>query len=227
MTFDSTLAPAGQKMPPMTIEMAVRYDVLDVTSDGSANVRATFEQMDFTSGDGTKTSSELVGIAVRMLLHPDGTYNDAHVEVDGHEIDEPGVDAARMADMMIPFTYPSAPLHIGSTFQRDIRIALGNGMPETVARTRYTLADIATKNGVDTVQFKADASMTVPPPQSQPGVTFSGGTATISGSDYADSATGWPTKGDQVMTMSYHLQSADGRVSGTMSARSESTYTVE
>jgi len=226
MTFDSSLVPAGQKLEAVVMDIAISYQVIDVHIDGSATVKATFDKMDVRAGDSASGASDLVGVGFRMRLHQDGTYSDSHIDVDGFEVSDPGLDVDRLAETLIPFKYPAAPLRVGGTFQRDIRLALGNGLPETVARTTYTVAQIGTRDGNDVAHLKSHADIAVPAPPPQPGVTFGAGKATITGTDYASLATGWPMSGEQVMNMTLQLHSTDGRVSGTMSARSETTYTV-
>lgn len=219
MTFDSSLAPAGQKPSAVTMNMAVRYKVIDVSPDGSATVTATFDTMDIRAADGATTPSELVGIGVRMRLRPDGSFSNARAVVDDQEVAAPDVEVDRLAELMIPFRYPVAPLRVGGTFDRDIRLAFGNGLPETVARTHYTLVGTTTRDGIQAAQLQAEASFAVPAP--------SNGAATVTGTDYVNIATGWPQSGDQVMTMSIRLQSPDNRQSGTMSARTETSYTLK
>jgi hypothetical protein len=227
LTFDSSLAPAGQKLEPLVMDMAVRYLVSDVHSDGSATVQATFDKVDIRAGDTTAAPSNLVGVGMRLRLRQDGSYTDPRLEIDGVEASDADLDVDRLAETLIPFRYPTEPLPVGGTFQRDIRLVLGNDMPETVAGTTYTVAEIGKRNGLEVAQLASRASLAIPAPLPQPGVTFSAGTASITGIDYVELATGWPVGGEQVIDMTVRLQSADGRVSGTTSARSETTYTVK
>jgi hypothetical protein len=225
MSFDSSLAPTGQKIPPILLDMAVRYEVLDAAGDGSAVVRATFDKMDFRGGD-QSASVDLSGVGVRLRLRPDGTYAEPHVERRGEELAAAGLDVDRLADMIVPFRYPDAPVRLGGSFERDIRLAPGQGMPPAVAHARYTLADLTTRQGVAVARLDAQADMAVPAPSPQPGVTFSDGRASLHGTDYANLASGWPVGGEQTMDMSFRLQGAEPSLSGTMSVRAETTYTM-
>jgi hypothetical protein len=227
LTMDLPMLSLGQRLPAVTMTMNIRYEVLDVAHDGSARVRSTLDRMTTSEPSANSATATVEGTSVTARVATDGTFSEAQVERKGQVV-ATGAEAERVASSLMLFPYLNGPLLIGDSFHGRQSISLAQDMPATVMDIRYTLADVAMRDGVEVARLDETADMpqlTLSSPA--PGMDYRNGKGSLKGSILVSTADGWPVAGDATTTMSFELRGPDPRMSGTVTARGENHLQLE
>lgn len=173
-----------------SVTLILRYQVLNVASDGSATVLEAFDRLATTLNGKPQLSDDSTGPGVVLLLAPSGKVVEVHRRV-----------AARTPskvnpDDFSPMVYPDRALRLGEAFDGSDRFDVpGYDHPVTVI-PRDELVGFAIA-GQDRPTVELHETFALPDGQlkmSRDGVTVSG---KFSGEiyHYLDRETGWPLSG--------------------------------
>jgi hypothetical protein len=208
----------------LSMEMRLRYRVLEAHEEGAATMIATYDRLVFSANGRMREVPEVVGAGIRMRVQPNGSTSEVRTEKPPLGA-EGEMDAEQLAQMMIS-EYPSRALSVGDSFDRQFPMNLPGESSPLIIDSRVTLAGVTNVEGRMAARLVETVAMPLTQLPGKEDVEVSGqmgGTFT----HYVDLASGWPISGSGSLNPELTGSSAVRQKSATLSMRIDHRYRQE
>ena len=233
-----TYAVPGQGDMAMDMAMQLAYRVLEVHADQSATVRVTIDRAVLSLLGQTMDVPDVAGLSVRARVQPNGAVTEAALEgADGGLTgfgNPAAVEADNFARGLLMVDYPSQPLAVGDSFERQFRfnnLSMSSELMPMTLQSRLSLQELSVENGQQVARLAETVSMSLADLAGMLdlrdlGVEMSGNIAG-GATHLVDVASGWPVSGDAQLAMTMVLTSPDLPESITLNAVLAAAYRLQ